>query len=223
VKLWVPVVKFRIKTIQLGAKSVNSSQIKSKPSPPNKRKLFIGLASAVILIIMVGFVWHTLNAPNYGDIAKISPETTSTTKLPEYTTLTTNFYTLNYSERYQQAASNIPPAGVLDQKILAYQLGGQPGQSKIEILVKAAPDGGVTLDSSYDYYLKHPEQFKLSNKYYHGEAVDIARSTKSVSPETTAIWLHDGYLMTIKITTADTQQDIDSELKDVLSSVQWRN
>ena len=178
---------------------------------------------AVIFLLSAGYwVWHGLGTPNHGTVAIIAPDTTSQTKLPEYTVLTTDFYSLDYSQRYSQVPTDIPGAGLLDQKVLAYKLGGQPGQSKIEVDIKAAPDGGITLDSSYIFYTKHSAQYKLSAKYYHGEAIDTARSQTSVPPETAGLWLHGSWLMIVKITTADPHQDIDTELKNILTSVQWR-
>lgn len=216
----VPTVSVRLKTIDIGKLS-RPNKLDAAPSRrPTGRKRLVA-AGLVGLIIIAGLIWHTLNAPNYGQVAKISPDTTPTTKLPEFTSLTTNFYTINYSERYSQAPTDLPPPGVLDQKVLAYQLPAIAGQSRIEIDIKAAPDGGITLDSTYDYYVKHLSQYKLSNAYYHGEAVDIARSTKG-SPETAGMWLHGSFLMVVKLTTPDTSQNIDGELKDLLSSVQWR-
>jgi hypothetical protein len=211
VKLRVPVVKFSLKTIEVGRPE--GLHIK------RRRKLQLISFSAVAVIAVAFLVWHSLAGPNYGQVAVISPDTTPTTKLPEYTTLTTNYYSINYSQSYTQQPSDIPPAGILDQKILSHGA-GQSGQSRIEIDIKAAPDGGITLDSTYDYYLKHQPQFKLSNKYYHGEAIDIARSTTG-PPETAGMWLHGSYLMIVKITTPDNKQNIDGELKDLLSSVQW--
>ncbi|MBX4197498.1 hypothetical protein KW801_03005 [Candidatus Saccharibacteria bacterium] len=182
----------------------------------------MSLASILILLAIVSLIWRNLSSPSVGQVAIANTPTGPTQKLPEYTTLSTNFYSLNYSQRYSQQATDIPPGGVLDQKVLSYKLGGQPGNSTIEVLIKSAPYGGITLDSTYDYYLKHQTQFKLSNKFYHGEAIDIARSTKS-SPETTGMWLHDSFLMIVKITTPDKSQNIDGELKDILTSVQWRD
>jgi hypothetical protein len=62
----------------------------------------------------------------------------------------------------------------------------------------------------------------MSNALYQGEVVDIVKNTKG-APETAAMWLHGGFLMIIKLTTADKSQAISGELKDMLASVQWRN
>jgi hypothetical protein len=219
VKLWVPVIKISKKPIVIGG-------FKPKSGTAGRGRLQKwALPGAIIVGILLigGFIWHSLGTPNHGDIATIAADTTSQTKLPEYTTLTTNFYSLNYSQRYSQVPTDIPPAGVLDQKILSYKLGGQAGQSRIEIDIKAAPDGGITLDSTYDYYAKHLAQFKLDSKYYHGEAIDTARSQAGTPPEAAGLWLHGSWLMIVKITTDDPHQNIDAELKDLLSSVQWRD
>ncbi|MBX4201412.1 hypothetical protein KW803_00750 [Candidatus Saccharibacteria bacterium] len=219
-KLWVPVVSF--KQIDLSSKK-HTRGAKTKSAFIFRRsRLFVPAAAVLVVALLIGLVWRNLSSPNHGQIAVLSAETTPDTKLPEFTTLTTGFYSFNYSQRYNQIPTDIAPAGILDQKILAYKLGGQPGQSKIEAIIKAAPYGGITLDSTYDYYLKHGAQYKMSNRLYGGEIVDIAKSKKGQPPETIALWLHNGFLLTVKLTTADVQQKIDGELNDVLSSVQWR-
>lgn len=216
----MPVVKFSKRQITIGGGSgPRAASGKAAKTWYRRRLLPVG---GIIILLLAGYlIWHSLGTPGYGTVAVISPDTTSQTKLPEYTTLTTDFYSLDYSERYSQVPTDIPPAGLLDQKILAYKLGGQPGQSQIEVDIKAAPDGGITLDSSYDFYAKHLAQYKLSAKYYHGEAIDIARSQGNTPPETAGLWLHGSWLMIVKVTTADRHQDIDTELKNVLTSVQW--
>jgi len=218
-RLWVPLVKVGFKQVELGGKKRSSKP--AKPPAPDFRRWLVPAAVTALMVGILGYVWHSLGTPGYGDIATLSPETTNQSRLPEYTTLTTAIYSLNYSERYDQDPTDVPPAGIIDYKSLSYKLGGQPGRSQIQIIVKAAPYGGIVLDSTYDYYAKHLDKYKLSNKYYHGEAIDIARS-KSGAPEAAGLWLHDSYLMVVKITTADKDQDIDTELKDILSSVQWR-
>jgi hypothetical protein len=217
VKLRFPVVNFSLKTVEIGKTAQYGQRSAIWHKPP------VLITATIVGLILVGaLLWRSLNGPNYGQVAVLSPDTTPTTKLPEYTTLTTNYYSVNYSQRYSQTPSDIPPGGILDQKILAYNLGGQSGQSKIEIDIKAAPDGGITLDSVYDFYVKRLDRYKLTNKYYHGEAIDIARSVKG-PPETAGMWLHGSFLMIIKLTTPDQKQNIDGELKDLLASVQWRD
>jgi hypothetical protein len=221
VKLWVPVIKVSLRPVIIGGSGAKPATTAKKQVKLRSKRWILPAAGVIILLLAGYFIWHSLGTPSHGTVAVIAPDTNSQTKLPEYTTLTTNYYSLNYSLRYSQVPADIPAAGLLDQKILAYKLGGQPGQSKIEIDIKAAPDGGITLDSNYDYYMKHPAQYKLSAKYYHGEAIDIARSTKG-APETAGLWLHGSWLMIVRVTTADPHQNIDGELKDLLSSVQWR-
>jgi hypothetical protein len=220
VKFWVPVIKFSKRQVTIGG---GRAEPNSAAHQRRLKRWFLPASGIILLLLAAGFIWHNLSTPNHGDIAVIAPDTTAQTKLPEFTTLTTNFYSLNYSERYSQVPTDLTPAGLLDQKVLAYNLSGQSGQSKIEVDIKAAPDGGITLDSTYDFYVKHLTQYKLSNKYYHGEAIDIARSVKGVPPETTGMWLHGSWLMVVKLTTADPHQNIDGELKDLLASVQWRD
>lgn len=221
-KLWVPVVKFSVRQIEFGNNNAPGRVSTRWTGRLNRKRNYIlpgVILGAALLIFMI---WHSINGPNYGQVAIIGPDTTTASKLPEYTTLTTNYYSLNYSQRYHQVPTDIAPAGLLDQKVLAFQLGGQTGQSEIEVDIKAAPYGGITLDNTYDFYAKHPMQYKMSNKFYRGEAVDIARSIKG-QPETTAMWLHNGFIMVAKITTADAKQNINTELMDLLSSVQWRD
>lgn len=215
-KLWVPVLALSWKSIEIGKNHQPSGR-------HSKKWLKFGLPlGIVVLVLAIGvLVWRNLSSPGYGQISVVKADTTPTTKLPEYTSLTTNFYSVNYSERYAQKPTDIPPAGVLDQKILTYKLGGQSGDSTIEINIKSAPDGGITQDGTYIYYQKHPSQYQLSNKLYQGEIVDLARNT-SGQPEAAGLWLHGSYLMIVKLTTADKDQQIDNELKDLLSSVQWR-
>jgi hypothetical protein len=211
----LPYIKLHTKTFEFGRKN---RQVSDKSS---RRRWLVPAAVVTALIIVSLGIWRTLSSPSYGQVAKTTEDTSPKTKLPEYTSLTTNYYTVNYSGRYSQQPTDIPPAGILDQKILAYQLGGQAGQSRFEIDIKSAPDGGITLDSNYIYYQQHPTLYKLSNKLYRGEIVDIAKKT-SGSPEEDALWLHGSFLMVIKLTTADKNQAIDTELKDMLASVQWR-
>jgi hypothetical protein len=217
VKLWVPQVKVSFRTIELGKNSNSSTQ----KQPTRNKKLLVSVCTALVVIFIGTIIWRSMASPGHGNIAVLAQDTSSNTPLPEYTSLTTNYYSLNYSERYAQVATDIPPAGVLDYKVLSYKLGGQSGESKVQILVKPAPYGGIVLDSTYDYYAKHQQRYKMSNEFYHGEAINVARNLKG-SPEAASIWLHDGFLLIIKITTPDSQQSIDGELKDMLSSVQWR-
>lgn len=218
-KLWVPVIK--LKPVQIGSKNMQASKKTDEPHIKRQRKAVWLLAGGLGILLIAILVWRYFSSPNYGQVAVINNQTTPDTHLPEYTALSTNFYTLNYSQRYNQVPTDIAPPGVLDQKILAYQLGGQPGKSQIEINIKAAPYGGIVLDKTYDYYTKHPNQYQLSNNLYQGELVDIAKS-KTGKPEAVGMWLHGSFLMTVKITTPDKDQDIDGELKDLLASVQWR-
>ena len=213
----MPQVKVSFRAVELGGKSSSGSAKKSN----KHRRVWSTVAVLLFVVLAITFVWRSLSSPGHGNIAVLAEDTSNNSALPEYTTLTTNFYSLNYSGRYSQQPTDIPPAGVLDYKVLAFKLGGQPGQSKIEVLVKSAPYGGIVLDSAYDYYAKHQDRFKMSNEFYHGEAIDIARSTKG-PPEAAGMWLHDGFLLIAKITTPDKVQNIDDELKDLLSSVQWR-
>lgn len=214
----MPVVKFSTKAVEIGRRPKNHE---SQTAEKSKRKLYAVLGVVLLLSLAGLYVWRTLSAPNIGKVAITNSYPSPTTRLPEYTTLTTNYYSLNYSESYIQQPTELAPAGVLDYKMLSRDLGGGAGFSIIEITVKSAPDGGITLDSTYDYYLKKQDRFKFSNKYYHGEAIVIVKNTKG-PPETAGMWLHRSFLMIVKITTPDKQQAIDTELKDILSSVQWR-
>jgi hypothetical protein len=215
VKLRVPVVKLSWKSIETGKSRDLDGYNKKWP------KVGSVLGVLLVSIIVCGLIWRNLSSPGYGQVSIVKPDTSPTTKLPEYTSLTTNFYSVNYSQRYAQKPTDIPAAGLLDQKVLSYKLGGQPGDSTIEIDIKSAPYGGITEDGTYIYYQKRPSQYKLSNKVYQGEIVDIATSLNG-QPEATALWLHGSYLMLIKLTTADKDQSITSELNDLLSSLQWR-
>jgi len=214
----VPVIKFSKKPVVIGAAKPKTGSAKSRQL--NRWALPAGIIVGILLI--GGFIWHSLGTPNHGDIAVVAPDTGPHTALPEYTTLNTSYYSLDYSQRYSQLPTNVPLPGLVDQEILIHKLFGS-GQSKIEVDIKAAPDGGITLDSTYDYYAKHQTQFKLGSKYYHGEAIDTARSLPGAAPEAAGLWLHGSWLMIVKITTPDTHQNIDQELKDLLSSVQWRD
>jgi hypothetical protein len=208
----VPYLKFATKTIEVGRLT--------KKTPKNAKWL-VWLSGAIAVLAVAGLVWHNLSSPSNGQVALTTEDASPTTKLPEYTSLTTNYYTVNYSGRYSQQATDIPPAGILDQKILAYQLGGGAGQSQVEIDIKAAPDGGITQESNYISWIQHASQYQISNKLYKGEIVDLAKKTTG-SPEQDALWLHNGFVMVIKITSPDRSQDISTELKDMLASVQWR-
>mgnify|MGYP000111889622 CR=1 FL=1 len=217
-RIVLPVVKFSTKTVELGRQKKSSESQTAKKLKP---KLYATLAVLLLFSLAGLYVWRTLSSPNIGKVAITNSYPSPTARLPEYTTLTTNYYSLNYSESYTQQPAQLAPAGILDYKKLSKDLGAGAGFSNIEITIKTAPDGGITLDSTYDYYLKKQDRFKFSNKYYHGEAIVIVKNIKG-PPETAGLWLHGSFLMIIKITTPDKQQAIDTELKDILSSVQWR-
>lgn len=216
-RIVLPVIKFSTRAVEIGRRHKSHESQTAKKS---KTKLYAVLAVLLLFGLAGLYVWRTLSSPNIGKVAITNNYPSPTARLPEYTTLTTNYYSLSYSESYTQQPAQLAPAGILDYKKLSKDLGGA-GSSIIEITVKSAPDGGITLDSTYDYYLKKQDQFKFSNKYYHGEAIVIIKNIKG-PPETAGLWLHGSFLMIIKITTPDKQQAIDTELKDILSSVQWR-
>jgi hypothetical protein len=216
-RLRIPVIHF--KTVEIGGRRHTNYSV-SQPRRRGRKLYIIGL----ILLLAVGasgFIWHNLKAPSEGQVALTNPDNSPHPKVSEYQTLETQYYSLNYSGSYTQQPTDLPPAGIIDHKVLSYPIADLSDSSTITVDIKAAPDGGITLDSTYDYYLKHQSQFSLSNKFYHSEAVDIARNKKGM-PETTAMWLHGSFLMIIKLTTPSLHQDIDSELTDILASVQWR-
>src|SRR5437868_6046840 len=99
VKLRVPVVS--LKTIEVG----KPHQAGQKPAIWRKPPVLI-TASAIGLILLSILIWHSLNGPNYGQVAVLSPDTTPTTKLPEFTILTTSYYSVNYSQRYNQVPTD---------------------------------------------------------------------------------------------------------------------
>lgn len=217
-KARVPVVSVRLKSFELGSSGwPEKTKLKSGAKP----RLYTGAAILVLAVGIGVYVWRSFSSPSYGQVALSTSDSSPTPKIAEYQTLTTTYYSVNYPGRYHQQASDLPPAGTVDQKVLVYRLGGGLGQSKAEIDIKAAPYGGITMDSTYIYYQKHPELYKLSNGLYRGEIVDVAKSLKG-PPETAGLWLHGGFLMIVKLTTPDQTQNINSELKDLLSSVQWR-
>lgn len=219
-KIRVPVVTFSTRVIEIGGLPSKASG-KTKPGAKSKklsRNWLIAGAVVVILLVFALSLWRGISGPNYGDIAKISQDTSRNTALPSYTTLSTNYYTVNYPENYKQQASDINPAGVIDKKTLA----SHDGQTTIDITVKAAPYGGITEDSNYMFYVKNQPKYKLSNKYYHGEAVDLASST--VKPaEAAGMWLHNGFVITVKVASANlSQRAVDQRLKDLLTSIQFQ-
>lgn len=214
----LPIIKFSVKTFELGNKHRRYYSDLPKKS---RAKVYI-VCSFIFLFFIFGiYVRHMLTSPNEGQVALPVQDNSAVPKIAEFQTLTTSFYSLDYSGRYSQQPTDINPAGVLDYKVLAYSIDSQSKPSKIEITIKHAPDGGITLDSSYDYYQKHPDQYKLSNQLSRGEIIDIAKNTK-VNPEIAGMWLHNNLLMIVKITTPDTHQNIETELKGILSSVQWQ-
>ena len=91
---------------------------------------------------------------------------------------------------------------------------------EIEVILRLAPDGGITLDKDYQAYLKDTNNYRMFNKFYHGEAIDIAVKTTGGTDQT-ALWLHGKYLLAVKIHKKANQVQLDSELKDILTSIQW--
>lgn len=228
----MPVVTFSTRTVEVGwfgapaaskkkssKKTVsNSKATKTIKRQPNKLWL-IAAGSFLLAFIILGLVWRTFTGPNYGQVAKFSQEATSKTALPNYTTLSTNYYSLNYPENYSQAGADISPAGVLDQKTLV----SPDGQTKAVISINAAPYGGITLDSGYQNLVKQSDRYKFTNQYYHGEAIVIASGTKPPS-ESAALWLHNGFILTIKLSSATASQaTLEQQLKDMLASVQFQD
>src|SRR5579862_6600068 len=143
-KLRVPVLK--LKTVEVG-RTKHSYEVSAKAGRPIK-KLLVSLAVAVGLIAIGIFIWQGMRSPSVGQIAQTNQDNSPQPKVAEYQTLSTDFYTLNYPGRYTQQPTDLPPAGILDHKVLSYSLGGSSGNSTVTIDIKAAPDGGITQDST---------------------------------------------------------------------------
>jgi hypothetical protein len=183
------------------------------------------LIVAVILVFVVAglawLFWHILNSPSYGEIKVASSSPNSKLVLPEYTTLQNDYFTLDYSKRYTAV-----PVEVGGGDVAYYKLVAQPKDisadplGEIEVILRLTPDGGVTLDKDYQLYSKDTKNYRMFNKYYHGEAIDIAAKTTGGTDQI-ALWLHGKYLLAVKVHKKANQAQLDSELKDILTSVQW--
>lgn len=216
-RIVLPIVKFGTKTIELGGRQ------RVDTSGQKNRLIKFGMPLSVFLLVsLVGiFIWRKLSAPSYGQVAVVSPYTSPVTKLADYTTLSTSYYSLNYSKRFSRQPADIAPAGILDRQQLVYNQPNGSLSSRVQIDIKAAPLGGITQDSVYMYYQKRPNQYNLSNALYRGEIVDIAKNSRG-GPEVVAMWLHGSWLMIIRSTSTDKSEPLSSEMKGMLSSLQWR-
>lgn len=186
----------------------------------SRRWLMFLLAFLMLGLLMYG-LWIFLNAPAKGDIKLANSTPASRQKLPEYETLKNDSFTLNYSGKYVAVPVE---AGGGDTVVYAFEsktkdLSETP-KDKLSVILRPAPYGGITLDKDYKKYTAQQKVYKISNKFYHGEAIDLAIK-QTGGTEQVAMWLHGDQIMIIKLTKPSDQKGLDPELKDILTSVQW--
>lgn len=182
-----------------------------------RRYLKIVIVLLVIYLVIV-LARHHLNSPAKGTVIE-SPSATPTVKnTTDYTSLQTSYYSLLYPSDFLPSLQKSPEAFLDYKPFAANAESAKP--STLEIYVKPAPNGGISLDSEYKAIQSQHNIYKLSSAYYHGELVDIASRT-SGGNERIALWMHNNYLLVIKISSPDKSLDIDKQLKTILSSQQW--
>ncbi len=186
------------------------------------KKTTVTIACLVVGGLLFYGAWHFLNSPAKGTI-KLTPATPQSRQLlPEYESLNNDYFKLNYSGKY----SSVPVTATASE-IVRYSLQETPKdpsekpKGSLSIVLRHAPPGGITLDNDYQKYFKQRKDYKFSNKYFHGEAIDLAVKQNGGTDQV-ALWLHGPYVLAINLTKNQTNKDLDNELKDILTSVQWQ-
>jgi hypothetical protein len=157
--------------------------------------------------------------PVEGTITKPIPEK-STTSTASSKTLTTQYYSTEYSARYTTLTKPDNSAS-LDAQILTAREKGKSGtSSSLALTVVNLPAGGVTEDSSYHLFKSQPNVYKLEEETINGEPVHVGIRTDQ-GYEKTYLWPHGKYLLTVVLTTFAPSPDTDSELLAMLQHVKW--
>ena len=184
------------------------------------RRTWIAVVILVLIVGVVLYVVHGMHTPAVGTIQKSNtssaPVITDTTN---YTSLDTERYSLLYPSDYS-GDFGVPQPGALDYKYFSIRDSQNAIKSTLEVYLKPLPYGGITLDGDYKTYAADLAHYKASNKFYHSEAVDLFYKDKG-GKERNALWEHGQYLLIIKLH-SDGSQNVDLQIKSMLSSVQWK-
>ena len=190
-----------------------------------KGKKFKRSLIAVVIIIVITtplylFV-RNLNSPSYGQIKPVLPSQTMVISDASYSSLTTSYFSLNYLDSYKLQAKLAANSGLLDHKVLVKSLTAPAGgTATLDISIKNLTPGNLVVDPNYTQYQTDPKHWNLSRKFYQSEPVDLAASISGPN-QRGALWEHGNYLLVIRLSSDDPKQDLATEMKDILSSVQW--
>ncbi len=185
-----------------------------------KVKLSVGLLLLICAVIgLTAAVLHIMRQPANGDVIKTNP-TELTTPQPSVRTLDSKYFSTQYSGRYQLLPSTNASASLQSWTLVAHQEAGVGIQRKLSIVITKLPDGGVKEDSAYKLYAAHPELYQLSQAVYANDSVFVAKRTDT-SYQQNILWPHDGYLLTVSLTSASQTDLADSELQSLLTALRW--
>jgi hypothetical protein len=170
------------------------------------------LIVVVVLAVLVLYFIHLGSSPNEGKI-KINTVESADGSPIQYATLNTSYFSLLYPDKYT-VVQDQPSVDYL----VSYKSSTNSEQS-LEITLKNAPDGGIVPSKEYQAYSKS-SLYKMSNKFYGSETVDLAFNGKG--KEEAALWLHGKYLLAIKMKDDLSEAGLKKQMNDMLASVVWR-
>lgn len=169
-----------------------------------------------MVIFLIAAVWITarqLSAPAYAPIN--SEAQTPAAPAGHLAGFSDDYLSLLYGSDFTDTHTD-PPVGTLDYRLL------KNGRQSLEIAVKPLSKGTIVLDSDYVSYKSQPKTYRLSRDFHGSEIIDIA--TKIQGPaETDALWVHDNYLLTLKLKSTISSRPLGADLKNILDTVSWQN
>jgi hypothetical protein len=183
-----------------------------------KRQLKWVVAGLILLAIIVVaiIIWRRFNAPAAGTIN--NPPVTQTQ--PK------TYGTKNYQgkqvafaadERYSLKVTSQGAAG-LDSFVFTFS--GGTTYKKLAVAVDNLPQGGLGEYPSYQTRLIHAEAYKKSTKTVSNSTYQVFSATNGT--EMTAFGVRGGQVVSISITSGQSEASIAGDLDQVLASLHWQ-